>query len=377
MSGCANIKTISRTSPLGTTFEGYSAAIHLDAQQRVLLSKNNMKKVCAEPSPDVMAAYFSSLGLGVNIFGKAGGSIAQSDQSAIADISLRTQSIVLMRDALFRVCEAALNDDLSEVQVATMLARGMNLVAVVLAVEQLTGAVKASQSYLTGVTNASASSSGSEVLHANTQVLANAIEFRDKQKIELDAAKVALANKTKEVEAKKTTFAKIEEKLNNEKLSSDGISSVTQKEYDTEKIKLAELQADELKLTQKVESSKYVYDISLENVEAIEKTRDASFRQMSVNAVAGTSSSGNFNNTSAISNLHGNSEKNIEHVTLAVKEIVNNAVNKDYAKESCLSLLTSEILSEPNKLNAYDAVKNNCIKLIEADFEQKINYMTK
>ena len=99
----------------------------------------------------------------------------------------------------------------------------------------------------------------------------------------------------------------------------------------------------------------------MKNVDAIEKTRDASLKQMSVNAAARTSSSGNFNHNPNIANLHSNSEKNIQDITLAVKEIVNNAINKDYTIESCLSFLTSWTSMEPEKLAGYAPVKDYCI----------------
>lgn len=60
-----------------------------------------------------------------------------------------------MRDALYRMCEAYANGAISEAQVITPLNRSQDLTAVILAVEQLTDAVAASQAVLTGSSGAS------------------------------------------------------------------------------------------------------------------------------------------------------------------------------------------------------------------------------
>ncbi len=60
---------------------------------------------------------------------------------AAANIGLRTQTIQTLRDGFYRVCEAYMNG-LSEEQYSIMLRRFQTNMIALLAIEQLTGAVK-------------------------------------------------------------------------------------------------------------------------------------------------------------------------------------------------------------------------------------------
>lgn len=163
MTACADLQTVGRTTRLPLLVDANNSkvepgvAIHLDAQQRLVLARG--EKYCAEPSPDALAAYASSLGFGVSAPGQGAASLAQALQSSAGSIGLRTQSITLMRDALYRMCEAANNGDLNRLEVAMFLRRSQDLTAAVLAIEQLTGAVVAQQVILTGNANAAAAAS--------------------------------------------------------------------------------------------------------------------------------------------------------------------------------------------------------------------------
>lgn len=155
--GCANMQTIDRT----TTFPpGKSIGVHLDAQQRLVLS--TAKGICAEPSPDALSAYASSLGLSIIPPGEGQLSVTKALQGSTGGIGLRTQSITLMRDALYRICEASNNGHLSEWEIAASLRRSQDLTAVILAVEQLTSATVARPVTLTASTRAGTSESPSE-----------------------------------------------------------------------------------------------------------------------------------------------------------------------------------------------------------------------
>ena len=166
LTGCANLFTVDRT----TKFED-GTAIHLDAQQRLVLftekeftrekdtDKDKQKNTdeqektdkekyytkytyCAEPNPDAMSSYAASLGLSALDPSESDVSLVQELQSATGNIGLRTQSVTLMRDALYRICEAYNNGGLDKKEVNKLFRRSQNLTAVVLAIEQLTGAVK-------------------------------------------------------------------------------------------------------------------------------------------------------------------------------------------------------------------------------------------
>ncbi|SCX51942.1 hypothetical protein [Nitrosospira sp. Nsp1] len=154
--GCANISTLNRTTTLPSIKGEVSGlAIHLDAPQRLVFSKNGM--VCAEPSPDALQAYAASQALSVDVPSEAEIKFANALATSAGNIGLRTQSITLMRDHLFRICEAAYSGLLTEFDVAQLIRRSQDLTLGVLAIEQLSGAVKAQQVTMNPNANADAS----------------------------------------------------------------------------------------------------------------------------------------------------------------------------------------------------------------------------
>src|SRR5262249_28678488 len=111
-------------------------------------------------------------------------------QSDIASIGLRTQAITLMRDALYRLCEASANGDVSDISVTQLLGRSQDLTAVVVAVEQLTGATAANQVLLTGTTSANAAATaigGADQLDAANKNLERKQAARAKAQDDLQA----------------------------------------------------------------------------------------------------------------------------------------------------------------------------------------------
>ena len=65
--------------------------------------------VCAEPSPDVATAISTSFGAGFSLFGRGGGSISGETVQGLVQLAERTASIQLMRDQMYRACEAYAN----------------------------------------------------------------------------------------------------------------------------------------------------------------------------------------------------------------------------------------------------------------------------
>ena len=153
--GCANISPLNPTSIFPTVGDGSVTvtgsqsnqvnlretkaskhSVHLDASQRLLFFKKGM--ICAEPSPDALQAYASSLGFGLTAPQPATAEGVQALSTSSGSIGLRTQSINLVRDYLYRVCEAAASGSISEVDVAQILRRLQDMTLGILAIEQLT-----------------------------------------------------------------------------------------------------------------------------------------------------------------------------------------------------------------------------------------------
>ena len=117
----------------------------LDAKQRLVLvtdkagPEHNRKAVCAEPSPDVMVGLASSGALEAlipqaDLTGKLAGSIAET----LAQLGERTPTIQLLRDGLYRACEAYLNGGFSEHEYRNLLYGYDDLVVTLLAIEGIT-----------------------------------------------------------------------------------------------------------------------------------------------------------------------------------------------------------------------------------------------
>lgn len=98
--------------------------------------------VCAMPSPDAMAAAAASGSFSGEAQGASAGGALSIGESTTS-IGLRTQSIQLLRDALYRMCEANANGGLDQIEYGIMMRRFQTNMIAILAIEQLTGAVVA------------------------------------------------------------------------------------------------------------------------------------------------------------------------------------------------------------------------------------------
>lgn len=151
-SACAsvgNLAAVNKKETLGSGLNGKGfapAGVFIDAEQRAVLSNRRIDKtkdtrvVCAEPAPDALSAIAAQAGVSVSDISNAVSAEGGVSEAA-ANIGLRTQTIQTLRDGFYRVCEAYMNG-LSEEQYAIMLRRFQTNMIALLAIEQLTGAVK-------------------------------------------------------------------------------------------------------------------------------------------------------------------------------------------------------------------------------------------
>jgi hypothetical protein len=130
--------------------------LSIDARQRVVLVTHQGGKtrdrtvVCAEPSPDVLTAQAASGsasgaatlpaaeqgGTGQSSFS---GSIAGASSEAAASIAMRSQTIQLLRDGLFRACEAYMNGGIDQHQYNVVLLNIHKLMVTLLGVDAIGG----------------------------------------------------------------------------------------------------------------------------------------------------------------------------------------------------------------------------------------------
>lgn len=112
------------------------------------------KITCSEPSPDALTALAASL----SGESKTGVNIAAAYSENVASIGLRTQSIQLLRDQLYSICQAYANQGLSSYTYQTLLAKNQQNTIALMAIEQLTGVLKAPNVKLTTTADSFSSS---------------------------------------------------------------------------------------------------------------------------------------------------------------------------------------------------------------------------
>jgi hypothetical protein len=139
--------TIHKTSSLGEV-----ETLSLDAKQRLVISghdKNGKGIVCAEPSPDALVAQAAVLS--ANGAYKAGGTEAPSAnggvgvavQESAASIGHRTQSIQILRDGYYRLCESYMNGAIDKSEYKKVVSNLDTFILVALAVDGLSNAKSA------------------------------------------------------------------------------------------------------------------------------------------------------------------------------------------------------------------------------------------
>jgi hypothetical protein len=137
--GCAATDGDAAQSPAGQ-------AVHLDDRQRiVIIHADAVGTACTEPSPDALAAFASSLGEPISVDAQAAKSEANALGESAASIGLRTQLITLIRDALYRACEAYETGQLSKSQMMALMARLQDLSAAIATSEEPANAAAALQ----------------------------------------------------------------------------------------------------------------------------------------------------------------------------------------------------------------------------------------
>lgn len=150
LSGCASLKTYHNETKLGDTHR----SIAVDAKQRFIftgpvtvgddpgnLSPDNKQIICAEPSPDVFSAFAASI---------EGSASSEAISAALkgafsenaATIGIRTQTIQLLRDSMYRICEGFLSGAIDKKQFHQLHQRFQRIMVTLVAIDQLTQAAQ-------------------------------------------------------------------------------------------------------------------------------------------------------------------------------------------------------------------------------------------
>ena len=149
LGGCAYLTTYTRSVDLTGT-----NSVSMDVKQRVVFSQlrsgkqgyPEAKVVCAEPSPDALTILGVSGGLDLSSASKqasVGATAALAESGAF--VGLRTQSIQLLRDAMYRLCEGYAGSAVEPSDFISMQRRYQSTMMGLIAIEQLTRPVVAGQ----------------------------------------------------------------------------------------------------------------------------------------------------------------------------------------------------------------------------------------
>ena len=135
-------------------------SISLDGKQRMVIvtdrggSKNNARVVCAEPSPDALVGIAASASAGLSVSGKASAELATSLAEAVQTVGRRTQTIQLLRDGLYRACEAYLNGAITAQEYKLIISRVDDMAVTLVAIDGLTGGLNVPVSSIVTSANA-------------------------------------------------------------------------------------------------------------------------------------------------------------------------------------------------------------------------------
>lgn len=142
--GCANFNSVFREfdADAGTS-------VMVDIKQRAIIASRQTEGgktstiVCAEPSPDALSAYAAELAAEGKLPEQTAVQLTAAFQESSSFVGLRTQSIQLLRDSLYRLCEGYMSGALQKSQYDILMRRYQKYMVALLGIEQLTGTVRA------------------------------------------------------------------------------------------------------------------------------------------------------------------------------------------------------------------------------------------
>lgn len=349
LQGCAYLTHYK--SDLGDPELGLS----VDAKQRVILrgpkeayfdpdsgERFISRRICAEPSPDALAAIGASLG-GSFLSGPESGQLAAALGESASSIGLRTTSIQLMRDAMYRACEAYLSGGISHTDYTDLQAHSQNLIVGMLAIEQLTGAVQAQQVSI--VTNAG-SGSGDDATEAEQA-------WKD--------AKLAVNTKRGEVT---TAAAELEAEKASLKTKQDNLKKAEAADPPPDATELDALKED-LKATEASVREKRSALLSkqgdLQIEEAHERIKKDNFNLAKSRVRATAAGSASFSNSD-----RSTSDKTSEILAFTVADIVSTIMSQSAGTHKCINLLSRETFAKLSE-RQQTAILEHCSALLNAE----------
>lgn len=326
--GCADLMSIHNRYSLNGV-----EALSIDAKQRVVYSVEKKygdgpnakawKAFCAEPSPDALAAISASGGLSAESAQKAL-SAAFGGSEAAGSIGLRTQTIQILRDAMYRLCEGYASGAMDNVAFSRMQRRYQHIMLGLLAIEQMTGAVVAQQVILSGSASASV---GRTLGELQKQIDA----AKNRRRLAQSAQEGTQANSDgAKANVKSTQEAYDKAKTDNGSNENAPDVVVTAKALTGAKADAAvadKALANAKRVTADAEDSITKFEAMLKDLQGVS---------------ASASTSGQFDGTTRAGGIID--IDTVDKIANAVKVIVDNIVNHDYSQENCFDMILSQNL---------------------------------
>lgn len=161
-----------------------------DARQRVIINTpthptsrpghvNPERIVCAEPSPDVATIVANSFGFGLNVLGKGNTALSGTQSEAMAQLAERTVTVQLLRDQMYRACEAYANGAISGTEYSLLMSRNNDAMVTLMLGEAASRTVGRQLAALTSEGSASANASMSPLEEAADDVIDTTEEAND------------------------------------------------------------------------------------------------------------------------------------------------------------------------------------------------------
>ena len=322
LAGCDSAKenSIYRKAEFGS-----GSAVLIDAKQRAILSNqlteqaetetgkkvtSSIHRYCAEPSPDAFSVLSSSISLSsalsqaekVNLNLQLSRSISESG----SNIGLRTQTITVLRDMMYRLCERYINKAITAEEFSIQAGRDQRIMVSVLAIEQLTAAIQPR----TIIIGANSKASAGENIAAYQSLL-------DAARKDLKSAESELSKNQEILEVAKENKKSIEGK------TTTASYSQSQKDADLIKANTAIRAAEEV-----IEIAKMKIKDREQNIAALESQLVASREINAASSVNGRA----FPETAR-------QENDISNVATAVRDIVRMTFETDEVTLACIKLL--------------------------------------
>lgn len=219
--GCAEFTHFNKQ----TTVEN-NQAVFVDAKQRAIFKvyKSEVRPgqvleysgYCAEPSPDTFSALAATLGVDLTITDKGKLGLSNSISESVGALGIRTAAIAALRDIMYRNCEAYAVGGISKIGLETLQRRFQSTMVAILAIEQLTGAVRQPAIILGG---SSSAGSPDVILELTTKAEAARKSWDD--------AKVAESTVRKKYDTAIATRTTLEKEISDGKIEADRISALT------------------------------------------------------------------------------------------------------------------------------------------------------